>query len=276
MSIVLVLMAGPRIVDADGGATGGAALGTVDPAMEAKSLAKLTRALDSACSKVPCPNPQLPFPIQAAGDQIGPDYAQLDYPVWEEPQGISAFNWCGPGSTSGVVSRWATMSGYMDPVPNWSGGKDGYMTYLARTLGELETCCDGSICYECTTFDGMVRVTNAQTNNYVTSSWLRDWYVLSHRIHDVDQFKAMLWLDVHDVAVPLIPAVDTYQLPGWGFKSIAHWVHVRQFWYGGDTLTYGDPAGRDQGSTETYGWHVVPLTSFYLDHIRSLYNRVVW
>lgn len=273
MTVIAVAGLPPQAVYADTGATGGAALGVIDPAMEAKSLAKLTT--------LAVPSYSLSFETigpgpAAAGDQIGPDYAQIEYPVWMEPQASYAANWCGPGSSSAVVSRWATMQGYADPVPNWAGGKDGYMAYLAGDLGEIETCCDGQTCYDCTTFAGMARVTNTQTNLYAPDSGMINWYLVSHRIHDLDHYKAMLWLDLHDYQVPLIAPVDTTGLTGWSY-GIAHWVTIRQFWFGGNTTTYGDPAGPVQsGSTSSNGFHVEPLNVFYASHIRSLYNRVVW
>ncbi|MBU6423383.1 MAG: hypothetical protein KGJ98_01430 [Chloroflexota bacterium] len=102
-----------------------------------------------------------------------------------------------------------------------------------------------------------------------------NFYVGSNAISGLDEYKTMLWSDIHVNVAPVIPVVWTYGLPGWGW-GVDHWVTVRQFWYSGDTTTYTDSSGPVQASSSTYGDHVMPLSTFYSDHIATAYNKVVW
>lgn len=270
-------------VRADEGENGAVPPPEEDPLAESRSAAKarLIRALAAEHGAGKVLPIMLGMPIVGTtADQIGPDYAELDMPVWMEPQtpykyspSVYPYNWCGPGATSGVASRWKVLFTGSDPVPTYPAngvypsGKDAYQNHLAYDLGEVSNLGNTDPWDDITSYPQMVSATNSAAGAggfYVTSSNLT-----------FNTYLSYLYYDLHDSIVPLIPVVHTNGMPGWGIRNVHHWVTVKQFWQGGNTTTYGDSAGPIQGSSSTYGWHVVNLDYFY-QRIVAAYNKIVW
>ena len=282
--LVLTILGSGGTALADEGEQGAVPPPVADPAGAARNAEKLARiqaavANETAGSVITQLTGRQTVTITA--DDIGPDYASLDMPVWMEPQSpykyapgaVYPYNWCGPGTTSGVVSRWIVMFGDVDPVPNYPAhgiypaGKDAYQNHLAYDLGEVANLGDADPWTDFTTYDQMIYATNLDGST-------GGFYIQSNPL-TLSSYISLLYADLHDSRVPLIPVVNTNGLPGWGTRSVNHWVSVKQFWQGGNTTTYGDSAGPIQGSGSTYGWHVVRLDWFY-GRIAAAYNSVVW
>jgi len=219
--------------------------------------------------------------IEITADSIGPDYAELTMPNWREPQpgepgmpfARNPQNWCGPGATSGVVSRWSYLYGRGDEVANYPGGPGYYQNHLANDLGEMSWCTDPDTgqSFWCTTFAGMKSVTNqaAQAGTFYDYSPLLT----------LAEFKNELKYDLHDMAVPLMPVVATANLDGWLGYNVKHWIVVKQYWLGGNTSTYNDTAGYYQRATNypngPYGSYTHGIDWLY-NQIQLAYNQIVW
>jgi hypothetical protein len=217
--------------------------------------------------------------VEINADSFGSDYAGLDMQLWQEPQdgtyARNPHNWCGPGSTAGVVSRWSYMYRGIDEVANYPGGSLAYQNHLSSDLNEMVQVCwdeNAQAYVYCTTWDGMTQVTNsaAQAGNF---------YLRSGPIASLSEYTNYLKLDLHDMMVPLIPVVMTTHLDGWGGWSVQHWVTVKQYWSGGNTTTYGDTAGYYQRAFNypngPYGWYTTGIDWFY-NQVQLAYNEIVW
>ena len=214
-------------------------------------------------------------------DSVGPDYAELTMPNWKEPQpsdpgmpfARNPQNWCGPGATSGVVSRWSYMYGRGDEVAAYPGGPGFYQNHVATDLNEVEWCYDprdGTYKW-CTTYSGMKTVTN-------TAAQAGTFYDISGPL-TLSTFTNDLKLDLHDMGVPLMPVVMSGNLDGWLGYNVAHWIVVKQYWQGGNTSTYNDTAGYYQRATNypygPYGSYVHPIDWLY-NQIQLADNTIVW
>jgi hypothetical protein len=199
---------------------------------------------------------------RAKRDTAQQDYGEVIMSLWQEPQASYANNWCGPGSTTAVVGQWRGNA----VVDNYSGpegvGPDAYMARLANTLHEY----DGVQ----TSLDAYVRVTNAEINTA--------WYV-ARNVGGFTNYTNYLWDDITISNHPVAPVVNGNGLPGWNY-NVAHWVTVKQYWVGGDTTTYGDTAGLQQGRNQGAGWYVVSLSDFYVNHVQPItqysFDVIVW
>jgi hypothetical protein len=244
VSVCLVVV-GLTFAGQPASADGGPTSGYVSPAEQQRAAAK-QKQLDQWQASRP--------------DTITQDYGEVVMSLYQEPQAPYAANWCGPGSTQAIVGQWR---GYA-LIDNYSGpegiGPDAYMARLANTLGEY----DGVQ----TTFDNYVRVTNQETLS-------SGFYVAAVLTGGFSDYTGKLDYDIQFSGRPLAPTVQANGLPGWSY-NVAHWVTVKQYWVGGDTTTIGDTAGFAQGRSQSAGWYVTSLSSFYYNHIANLYNEIVW
>lgn len=224
-------------------ADGGPLSGYITPAEQARAAAK-QQLLDKREA--------------AKGDAITADYGEVIMSLWQEPQAPGAANWCGPGSTQAIVGQWR--GNYM--IDTYSGpegnGPDAYMARLANTLGEY----DGVQ----TTFANYVRVTNQET--------LSNFYVQVN-LTGFDDYISKLEYDIQFAGHPLAPVVQANGLPGWSY-NVVHFLTVKQYWVAGNTTTIGDTAGFSQGRSQSANWYVTDLSSFYYNHIATMYNAIVW
>ncbi|HET8569902.1 MAG TPA: hypothetical protein VFM93_13060 [Candidatus Limnocylindria bacterium] len=134
-----------------GSATGGAGVDPAGPsAAERKRIAEKETELRQwlaslRSSKANQPSPQV-HTIYRSGFVLGWNYS--------EAQACYAANWCGAGSTAGIVASWKYRNGLPNPVTSnsyYEGGPTGYMKHLARDLAETrysDNGDSGAACYD--------------------------------------------------------------------------------------------------------------------------------
>jgi hypothetical protein len=192
--------------------------------------------------------------------------------IWMEPQNeAGSENWCGPGSTTAVVSNW-------NSKPNaYPGGGQSYMTWLARTgvpgIGPMVVTSGGRPI----TYDTTLRDT---VNNEIG----QPFYFVKTGVGGTANFASYLYADLGAYGRPLFTVVQTNGLPGWIGYSVAHYQWVRSFDNGANYISYGDSAGPNATipynnvQQNPYGFHgEVPFTTYY-SHIAdpSVYDEIIY
>lgn len=189
--------------------------------------------------------------------------------IWEEPQDQpDSANWCGPGSTTAVVSNWNSKP------QNYPGGAVAYMTWLARTgvpgIGPMVVTGSNG---KPITYDTTLQAT---VNNEIGSTF----YFIKTGVGGTSNFASYLYSDLGASGHPVFSVVQANGLPGWIGYSVAHYQWIISFDDGANYIDYGDSAGPNAttGGQNPYGWHgAVGFTTYY-NHIAdpSVWDEIVW
>jgi hypothetical protein len=187
--------------------------------------------------------------------------------IWEEPQNESGSqNWCGPGSTTAVVSNWNNKP---DAYP---GGGQAYMTWLARTgvpgIGPMVVGGANPITYDYTLRDTV--------NNEIGQAF----YITKPWVGGTANFASYLYEDLGIYSRPLFTVVQANGLPGWTGYSVAHFQWVTAFDDGADFIEYGDSAGPNAtiNGQNPYGYHDVSFSDYYYNHLAhpSVWDEIIY
>ena len=203
--------------------------------------------------------------------------------IFEEPQDQQStdqgsYNWCGPGSTTAVLTNWNT-------IPyNYSGtygtGAVAYMKHLALEgvagIGPMVQVINGNP----VTTDIRLRDT---INNQSSSLF----YWIQNPVGGRTNFIAYMNSDLNGFDQghhPLFTVVWTNGLPGWGTWGTRHWQWVVAFDDSVDYLQFGDSAGPNACRPlcnlpeGPYGWHTNVTITQYYSHISdpNVYDEIVW
>jgi hypothetical protein len=189
--------------------------------------------------------------------------------IWEEPQSESgSSSWCGPGSTTAVVSNWNTKP------QDYPGGATAYMTWLARTgvpgIGPMVVTGGNG---KPITYDTTLKAT---VNNEIGSSF----YAIVVGVGGTANFAGYLYTDLSTYARPVFGVVQANGLPGWIGYQIAHYQWIVSFDSGANYISYGDSAGPNAtiNGQNPYGWHGDVLFTTYYSHIAdsTVWDEVIW
>jgi hypothetical protein len=194
--------------------------------------------------------------------------------IFMEPQNEpGSANWCGPGSTTAVVTNW-------NSAPyNYNGtygtGPIAYMKWLAVEgvpgIGPMVVYPGGNpITYDTTLRD---------TINNQTSSL---FYWIQNPVSGLSNFVAYLNSDLNGFDQqhhPLFTIVWTNGLPGWGTWGTRHYQWVVAFDDAANFVQYGDSAGANSNPYgNPFGWHTSVGLSDYYGHVSNpnAYDEIIW
>jgi hypothetical protein len=199
--------------------------------------------------------------------------------IFEEPQNEpGSYNWCGPGSTTAVVTNWNN-----NPY-NYNGtygtGPIAYMKWLAlEGAPGIGPMIQYDIYGNPITFDTRLRDT---VNNQTSSLF----YWIQNPVGGLTNFISYVNSDLNGFDQghhPLYTVVWTANLPGWGTWTTRHWQWVVAFDDGANFLEYGDSAGPNACQPSCLpngpiGWHTSVTLSDYYNHIAdpNVYDEIVW
>jgi len=188
--------------------------------------------------------------------------------LWEEPQDQpDSAVWCGPGSTTAVVSNFNTKP------QDYPGGPTSYMTWLARTgvpgIGPMVVRPGGvPITYDTTLRDTV--------NNEIGQTF----YFIKLGVGGTSNFASYLYADLSAYGHPVFSVVQANGLPGWIGFSAKHWQWTVSFDDGADYISYGDSAGPNatSGGQDPHGFHGAVGFAAYYNHIAdpSVWDEIVW
>ncbi len=204
--------------------------------------------------------------------------------IYEEPQydpwGAESANWCGPGSTTAVVSNWN--AGLVQNFSNqtYGNGGQGYLTWLAKEgapgIGPMVVTDPNT--GKPITYDTTLRST---VNNQIGQPF---YYIVGDINHTcgvcgLSNFESYLYTDLGTYGRPLFTVVWTAGMEGWGSWGVAHYQWIVYASTDFDNIDYGDSAGDNSNPNGVpFGFHSVSLSWYYNQHVRDIHvwDEIVW
>ena len=270
IAIALLLPLGPfsEVASADGPSTGGAARNPNPPPLtsdERRVLAQKLAGFERSRAQLEARRSSGDVSIQAS--------CIVFADIFMEPQDQpGSQNWCGPGSTTAVVTNWNNLP--YNYSGSWGTGPTAYMTWLAREgvsgIGPMVVIgSDGKPI----TYDTTLRAT---VNNQIGSTF----YFIRTGVGGVTNFVTYLLSDICNSGHPLFTVVWTAGLPSWGSYGVAHYQWINSFNDGGNFIQYGDSAGPNASPNgNPFGYHTtVALSTYYNNHVRNanVWDEIIW
>jgi len=197
--------------------------------------------------------------------------------TYQEDQASYAINWCGPGSSAGVIAAWNAKNGQANEVTGYSGtygsGSIGYMKYLAYSQTEVRNATDGNGGNDVTWWTGSTDINEVWTQGWlsVTNGMGPEWgFYVESAPQGQDDFNHKLAYDVAYTGIPMTAAVWTAGLEGWN-RGVDHFVNLWAYNIDANWVQWSDSAGPLQScqSCNSFGYHTKPLTTFYTSHVAT-------
>jgi hypothetical protein len=218
-----------------------------------------------------------------------------------EPYVEETGSWPSPGPSLPLDAAGARLGTYWagsDTVNGFTANGRGYLMYLATQVQPVTWTTSGMVAYSSTSGDPLYPTRGAGSRQIMTvlnwelsgqdeRDWIGAWYTSVSRADPqlARDLSVAVMLDVGRDGVPVVAAVDTYNLPNW--QAGASTPHIRHAIaiVGYDntanppTYTYIDTCGsacNSRGGNRNGQLHVIPQSQMVAAIAESLGSGFVW